>query len=63
MLEITIPGEEIWDERTEEFIRTKGAVLRLEHSLLSLSKWESKWHKPFLDESSLARPRKAQNTG
>ena len=45
MLEITIPGEEIWDERREEFIQTKDAVLRLEHSLLSLSKWESKWHK------------------
>ena len=49
MLEITIPGEEIWDERREEFIQTKGAVLRLEHSLLSLSKWESKWHKAWLD--------------
>lgn len=48
MLEVTIPGQEMWDEKKEEFISTKGTTLRLEHSLVSLSKWESKWHKPFL---------------
>lgn len=50
MLEITIPGQEMWDESKEEFISTKGTNLRLEHSLVSLSKWESKWHKPFLGD-------------
>lgn len=49
MLEITIPGTEEWDEDKEEFITTKEATLRLEHSLVSLSKWESRWGKPFLD--------------
>lgn len=49
MLEITIPAVEDWDEKTETFItRIKETTLRLEHSLVSLHKWESKWHKPFL---------------
>ena len=48
MLQITIPEREWYDERKEEFITTKECSLKLEHSLLSLSKWESKWKKPFL---------------
>lgn len=48
MLEITIPGREFYDEQVEEFKFTDDTSLRLEHSLLSISKWESKWHKPFL---------------
>ena len=51
MLEITIPGEDLWDERREEFIQTKSTTLRLEYSLVSLSKWESKWHIPFFSET------------
>ena len=49
MLQIEIPESEFYDERLEEFITTKATVLRLEHSLVSVSKWESKWRKPFLD--------------
>lgn len=48
MLRITIPAEEFWDEVNEEFIYTKEQTLQLEHSLVSLSKWESKWCKRFL---------------
>lgn len=48
MLQITIPSIELWDEKKEEFIYTKGQTLQLEHSLVSLSKWESKWCKSFL---------------
>lgn len=54
MLRITIPAVkpvELYDEKTEMFVMTKGLkeqTLQLEHSLLSLSKWESKWCKPFL---------------
>ena len=51
MLQIVVPGREFFDERTETFIITKDYVLNLEHSLLSLSKWESKWCKPFLSKN------------
>lgn len=52
MLQITIPPRTDWDEQKEEFVEiTKGGTLQLEHSLVSLSKWESKWKKPFLDNS------------
>ena len=49
MLRITIPPIEVWDGKNERFINFKGQTLQLEHSLVSLSKWESKWCKPFLD--------------
>lgn len=48
MLQIVIPATELFDERTLTFTYTKEQTLRLEHSLVSLSKWESKWCKPFL---------------
>jgi len=50
MLKITIPSIEEWDSDKEEFIKSKDHVLQLEHSLVSLSKWEAKWHKPFLSK-------------
>lgn len=50
MLEITIPATELYDEVNNEFIYTKAQTLRLEHSLVSLSKWESKWNKPFISK-------------
>ena len=49
MLQISVPlTPEEWDEKNEVFIEGKKQVLQLEHSLDSLSKWESKWCKPFL---------------
>ena len=48
MLRITIPGREFWDEVNNEFVSYDDCELKLEHSLVSLSKWESKWQKPFL---------------
>lgn len=50
MLRITIPGSgELWDEGRQEFIpATKDITLQLEHSLISLAQWESKWNKAFL---------------
>ena len=50
MLEITVPAAEMFDESTQEFIESKEQTLQLEHSLVSLSKWESKWHKAFLSK-------------
>lgn len=51
MLEIVVNGREMYDENTQLFISIKDTVLHLEHSLLSISKWESKWHKPFIPTS------------
>lgn len=51
MLSITIPDQELFDEEKEEFIVIKGKQLQLEHSLISLQKWEEKHHKPFLGKS------------
>lgn len=51
MLEIIVPGEELYDEKTCEFTYTEPVKLVLEHSLVSVSKWESKWHKPFINKN------------
>ena len=48
MLVLDIPERELFDESTDRFIKTKAQTLKLEHSLISISKWESRWLKPFL---------------
>lgn len=48
MLKIEIPETEFFDERTSKIVRLSPAVIRLEHSLLSISKWEMIWNVPFL---------------
>lgn len=50
MLPLIIPANELWDERRQEFVQIDSQVLELEHSLVSLSKWESKWNKAFLSK-------------
>ena len=49
MLTITVPSSECWDDNKQEFVYTKGGTLKLEHSLVSIAKWESKWCKSFLN--------------
>lgn len=49
MLTLEVAQKELFDERTGEFTIIPKMELRLEHSLISLSKWESKWKKPFLN--------------
>jgi hypothetical protein len=49
-LEVAISPEG-WDEKTEQFVEPKFVTLRLEHSLVSISKWESKWNKSFLSSA------------
>lgn len=48
MLKITIPEIELFDNETSTFFTVKRQELVLEHSLVSLSKWEAKWCKPYL---------------
>lgn len=50
MLQVTIPAIDLWDEDKEEFVNIKEQTLQLEHSLVSISKWEAKWCKPFLSK-------------
>lgn len=52
MLQIVVPSFEGFDERSGMFISVPETVLQLEHSLISLSKWEEKWNKPFLSKNS-----------
>lgn len=55
MLQITIPGSsDLWDEKKQEFTSAKEQTLQLEHSLISLSKWESKWHKSFYSKENMS---------
>jgi len=49
-LPITVPEREFYDDRTGRFISTKKTVLKFEHSLLSITAWESKWKKPYLSK-------------
>lgn len=54
MLTITVPiSSEEWDEVKQEFVEPKTQTLQLEHSLVSISKWESKWQKPFLAKKEM----------
>ena len=49
MLKLTVSGKELWDEENQRFIPPiKDHTLRLEHSLISLYKWEGIYKKPFL---------------
>lgn len=58
MLELTISAKKGFDNKKNEFIETKETTLRLEHSLVSISKWEAKYHKPFISDE----PKTAEET-
>jgi len=55
MLTIEIPGIDIFDERIGKFQTTKPCKVQLEHSLLSLAKWEAEWNEPFLSKKEISR--------
>jgi hypothetical protein len=52
MLELVVGGDEMFDNSSQQFITEGGFRLQLEHSLLSLSKWESITEKPFLGKET-----------
>lgn len=56
MIRITIPGDSIWNESLEEFVSVEDITLELEHSLYSMSKWEAKYKRPFLDNREPKSP-------
>lgn len=51
MLRIEVPSAELYIESERRFVKTKPTTLSLEHSLVSLSKWEAKYKKPFLSKT------------
>jgi len=52
MLTLTIPEQEFYDPIKEKFFQEKEVSLVMEHSLVSLSKWEAIWKKPFLTKGN-----------
>lgn len=50
MLVLKIPEQEYFNQATGEFVNCRACTLKLEHSLVSISKWETKWKKPFLTD-------------
>lgn len=55
MLQLTIPETEYFDYQKQEFVYRKAQTIQLEHSLVSISKWESKWKKAFLGKQPITR--------
>ena len=58
MLVLDVPASEMFDDEKQEYVDTPAVRLRLEHSLVSLSKWESKYERPFLD----SKPKETKET-
>lgn len=56
MLQLHVEGQEMWDELKEEFTMSPAYDLRLEYSLVSISKWEATWRKPFLTKEPKTLP-------
>ena len=49
-LTVKIPAKDLYDPKSNRFISVKDTTITFEHSLISISKWEAKWHKPYLSK-------------
>ena len=47
---IHVPAQEFFNNETETFLNLKETTFKIEHSLVAIAKWESKWHVAFLDD-------------
>ena len=52
MLTLRIPKIEYFNQTTNEFLTIDEQTIQLEHSLVSLAKWEAKWKKPFIGNTT-----------
>lgn len=50
MLNLMIPEQKLFDNEKSQFFTVPKCELQLEHSLISIKKWEAKWHKAFLSD-------------
>ena len=48
MLIIKVEEQEFFDSKKAMFFNTKPLTVRMEHSLISIAKWEAFWEKPYL---------------
>lgn len=55
MLQISLPAKRMFNEQTQEFIVVDAMTLKLEHSLISIHRWESKWHKSYMSSQESGR--------
>lgn len=55
MLIIKVKEQEFYDSKKEMFFHTKPLTVRMEHSLISITKWESFWEKPYLGTPGIAK--------
>lgn len=53
--QIFIPESEFFNSETNEFFTVKAQTLTIKHTLVSVSKWEAKWKKPFLTKEPKTR--------
>jgi hypothetical protein len=55
-LQIIIPKQECFNNKTQEFFTFPETKISIEHSLISISRWETKYHKPFLEKMTKKTP-------
>lgn len=58
MYTLEVPNKTLWNDRTQEFVDVVGKTIKLEHSLVSLARWESKWHTYYLNNEKLTAEQK-----